>query len=424
MILGVLASDKLVTTTNAILSEIFTGIKDINKIIILSEEKSKRDYLGLKDIVRIFGTETEIEEKELGRGLKSWRQNLQDINIDIADITPGRKYMAYSVIAYSKAKEVRYVYLPEEDEGYKIFGYVPFNELQVFNMRSGETVNFDPPKTIKGLPKDNELSPIAVTALINTYKLLGNVTIENSDGEEIPVEDPYDLRKNVENQHELRKNQDFYEECLLRSGFLRYKEEEEIRKEEGSFFIADTNAYIKIGPRLKYLTYFKEYGYRLLASKSTYNELQNKTNSTQKDEKLYQFYMGMESYRLSHTPPISEDKKFGDISLIEESKRLKSELPDKLVLITADVMLANSARSKGISTILLKNIVKGKGDIGEFLSCMKYFTDSFISIKINGETVAKIPKVRTYEGKVRIITEKEELNYPYLLSVTENFLKS
>jgi len=410
MILGVLGSDKLVTTTNAILTEIFTGIRPIDKIIILSEEKTKRDYTKLKEIVKVIGINSEIEEIELGKGLKSWREKLKNVDIDVADITPGRKYMAYSIIAYSKAKEVRYVYIKEESKGYHIFGYIPFNEMEVVNMRTGEKINFDPPQTIKGLPNDNELSTTATDALINIYSLLGKVTIENHYREiqEFEISDPKDENEEL---------------CLLRSGFLRYKEEDEIKNEaqKGSFFIADTNTYIKIGPRLKFLTYSK-IGYRLLASRATYNELQNKTSSTQKDEKLYRFYMGMESYRSSHTPPISEDRRFGDTNLLEESKRLKSELPDKLVLITADVMLANSARSKGVSTILLRNVNKGKGDIGVYLNCVKYFTQN--SIMVEGKKVAEIPKVREYEEKIRVKTIKEELNYPFLLSITENFLKS
>ncbi|BDC17114.1 PIN domain-containing protein [Acidianus sp. HS-5] len=410
MILGVLGSDKLVTTTNAVLTEIFTGLRDVEKIVILSEEKSKRDYGGLKDVIKILGIDAEIEEVELGRGLKSWRNKLQSINLDVADITPGRKYMAYSVIAYSKAKNVRYVYIAEEREGYRIFGYIPFNEVKVYNMRDGEEINFDPPKTAKGLPKENKLSVIATPALINIYSLLGKVTIENSFRESTPEE----ITKPTDDNEEL---------CLLRSGFLRFKEEEEIKKETGSFFIADTNSYIYIGPRLKYLTYSKEYGYRLLASRSIYNELQYHTNSTQKDEKLYRFYMGMESYRKSHTPPLTEENnRFGDMPLIEESKRLKSELPEKLVLVTKDVGVSNTAKSKGISTILLRNEIKGEGNIGEYLNCVKYFTET--SIKINEETVATIPKIREYEESVKIKTTKEELNYPYLLSVTENFLKS
>jgi hypothetical protein len=43
---------------------------------------------------------------------------------------------------------------------------------------------------------------------------------------------------------------------------------------------------------------------------------------------------------------------------------------------------------------------------------------------VEGKKVAEIPKVREYEEKIRVKTIKEELNYPYLLSITENFLKS
>ena len=76
-------------------------------------------------------------------------------------------------------------------------------------------------------------------------------------------------------------------------------------------------------------------------------------------------------------------------------------------------MLANSARSKGVSTILFVN--KGKGDIGVYLNCVKYFTQN--SIMVEGKKVAEIPKVRKYEEKIRVKTIMEELNYTYLLSI-------
>jgi hypothetical protein len=52
--LAVLGSNKLVTTTNALLSEIFTGLIQ-DHVTILSEERPEKDYSYMKDLVLLPG---------------------------------------------------------------------------------------------------------------------------------------------------------------------------------------------------------------------------------------------------------------------------------------------------------------------------------------------------------------------------------
>ncbi|QIW24079.1 hypothetical protein EWF20_07935 [Sulfolobus sp. S-194] len=145
MILGTLGSNKLVTTTNAILTEVFTGVKP-DKILILSEETPERDYTKISNILKLFGINSSIAIEVIGKWIKEWKDKLPRIKMDIIDITPGRKYMALATYVYSNTQEIRYVYLKEESEGYRVFGYVPFHDLVVYNVRSGEVIDFDPQK--------------------------------------------------------------------------------------------------------------------------------------------------------------------------------------------------------------------------------------------------------------------------------------
>jgi len=134
MELAVLGSNKLVTTTNVIFTEIFTGIFP-DKISILSQDSSNVNFASLKKALKILGIDAEIENKIIGEEFKKWTEFMETYTPDVLDITPGRKIMALSSI-YSKSKEIIHVYLKEEEKGYGIFGWVPFTELKVYNIRT------------------------------------------------------------------------------------------------------------------------------------------------------------------------------------------------------------------------------------------------------------------------------------------------
>ncbi|MDT7873674.1 MAG: hypothetical protein RRB18_08695 [Sulfolobaceae archaeon] len=393
MILATLGSNKLVTTLDAIMTELFTGIRP-DKILILSEEARELD---LTKIMKSFGINAETKVLELGVGINNWREKVKDISIDVADITPGRKYMAIAVLNYSQAKEVRYAYLKEEGKGYHIFGYVPLQEITVFDVRKGTSVSYDPPKTLPNLPKKVDIEVESLKALVNLYSLLGKVD--------------YD--------------EDFEELCKLRSGGVRFKEEEEIREyvKKGYFFLADVNAYVHLGERLAKITWDRENGPRLLASRSTYNELLRLTKSTQKGEDP-KFFLAMSSYRRIHKQvPVSESDRGSDVALIDEAKALKKELPAPLAVISGDLGVRRSGVSQGVEVILLHDRTKGQSDVGEFLFCGSFYKN--IEISVDGEPFARVLKsVFPDEKKVTVETLKSEYNYAYVLSQLEETMKN
>lgn len=394
MIFATLGSNKLVTTLDAIMTEIFTGVKP-DKILILSEEARRID---LSEVMKAFGFNVETENLELGIGINAWRDKIKDIEIDVADITPGRKYMAIAVLNYSKAKEVRYAYLKEESKGYNIFGYVPLQEITVYDVRNGVSIPYDPPKTVENLPRKVEIDVESLEALINLYSLLGNVDY----------------------------GEDFEEICRLRSGDIRFKEEEEIMRDVKNryFFLADVNVYVFLGERLGKITWSKEFGPRLLASRSTYNELLSHTTSTQKGEDP-KFHLAMSSYRRIHKQvPVSESSRGSDVALIKEARALKKELPDPLALITADGGVGTSGTSQGVKVILLHDKVKGQRNVGELLFCESFYKNN-IEISVNGEPFARILKSKfPNERKVTVETLKAEYNYAYVLSKLEEIMKN
>lgn len=167
MKLAVLGSNKLVTTTNALLSEIFTGLIQ-DHVTILSEERPEKDYSYMKDLVFLFDVEPAIELRKVGRGIGAWRNEASSLAVDVADVTPGRKYTAIALYVYSKASEVRYFHVEDERSGYRVFGYIPFQQVEVYNLRSGGKIPFDPPEVKGGAELTSLLSLDSLRAFLNS----------------------------------------------------------------------------------------------------------------------------------------------------------------------------------------------------------------------------------------------------------------
>ncbi|BCU68021.1 hypothetical protein HS7_14580 [Sulfolobales archaeon HS-7] len=397
MIFATLGSDKLITTVDAIMTEIFTGIKP-NKILILSESvKVDKD---LRPVLRSVGIDSDVELRMVGKGIKRWREEISSLNVDVADVTPGRKYMAMVILNYTPA-EVRYAYVEREELGYKVFGYIPLNQVKVYNVRTGDEVAYEPPLTIEGLPTESKLSPIGIEAVYNLFSFIGKVD--------------YDPKPQEHSEEEI---------CARRGGFIRFKEEEKIGDfvNGGAYLLADTNVYVNVEERLGRLTWNKKDGRKLLASRAVYNEILNHVQSTQKDSNV-KFHLAMMSYKRLHQPPITTiEKGSGDIPLIREARDLKRELPDPLILTTSDVALSNAAKSSGVETLLLRTpITSSEGSTGELIYCMSFFKD--VTLTVDGEDFAIVKKNKTFEDKTSVISLKRNYNYPNMIQLLEELIE-
>ena len=408
MKLATLGSDKSVTTINAIMTELLTDINP-SEIYIYRETQPKRTLNGLKDVLKMLGISVEIYEKIIGEGVTTWKEKISKEDIDVFDITPGRKYMALASANYSHAKEVRYVYLKEESQGYRIFGYVPFEKLKVFRINDGKEIKINPPPyTINSLDREATLDAESLTALYNILKLHGEVKLRIG----------FDYIDDLDDE--------FIKTCKIRSGMLRFKEEGEIKDylKTNSVFIADTNIYINLGNRIRNLFYEKDKGFMLFPSTSVYNELDYKLKGTQKgDKKMVLFRLGMDTYNSIHKSFIQEVKKnmeeknkMGDVALKVEAENLKRNLPYNVIIITGDKGLALSSYS--VKTLLLKELSPSKDyDMGEFLYCLSfseyYYEGKRLRIEVNGKEVAEIVNGNDYKVKVKTLEPK--YNYAKVL---------
>lgn len=407
MILGTLGSDKSVTTLDAIMTEIFTGIKpDEIRIYREEESKDKEFYAKLESVLKLLGVNAKVVEVVIGDTFSAWKEKMTSEKIDILDVTPGRKYMAYAAAEYSSAKEVRYAYLKRETEGYRVFGYVSPKEIKVINLRDGSEISYTQP-TIQGGDANSKLNPIGLTAFYNLLSLSGKVNI-------------------LVGGDELDNNDNYAKMCLIRAGYRVFEEENKIEElaKQGYYFLADTNVYINLGFRIQKITKG-----RLLASRSAYNELSNKTKNTQKQSDTIIFDIGMYTYTKIHrTPPIiSEYKPQGDIPLINEARILKDNIVDQIAIITGDVQVANRAQSQKVKSILLSQLKpSNEGNIGELLFCLSYQSQYYdlhdpnsikkeVEITLDGRRIAILRPYIVNEGVVNVIVKDPRYNYAKLV---------
>lgn len=405
MILGTLGSDKSVTTINAIMTEIFTGIKP-DEIRIYREEGDSKLNLSenLRYVLNLLGINSRIKEIVIGNKISDWMNKMKDEKIDVLDVTPGRKYMAIISTNYSQAEEVRYAYLKDERRGYHVFGYVSPSEIKLINIRNGKEISYDPPLTVKDEDEISTLDREGLLALYNLLSLFGKVDILVGGESLNDIDDEY------------------VQTCLTRSGFKEYEEEKEIEEfaNKNYYFIADTNVYIKLGHRLGYLTKG-----RLLASRSVYNELLNKTKNTQKETKTILFHLGMYSFSSLHkNPPVGEYSRSGDIPLIEEARKIKDNIADPIVLITADKQVSYVANSHMVKSIWLNTIRNGKGDYGELLFCLSYrreymnstdYTRKDVILQLEDKEIVKLMPSSLGSGLTKVQTIDKKRNYAIMI---------
>ncbi|AWR95348.2 hypothetical protein [Acidianus brierleyi] len=390
MELGVLGSNKLVTTTNAIFTEIFTGIFP-DKISILSQDSSNVDFTPLKKALKILGINAEIQNKIVGEEFEKWIEFMEKYSPDILDITPGRKIMALSSI-YSKSKEIRYVYLKEEEKGYRIFGWVPFSELKVYNIITKAQLNLKPLKTVNG--GRAELDIEGLTSLYNILSLNGKVDIESESDEEIE------------------------KLCKMRSGILEFDEENVIRDKiaQGDKITFDTNAFIYLGYRLK------KYGSNVIPLRKVYDELEYNSTGSRPDDKTKMFLLGLSSYRFLHNPPPSNVNKGGDEGILSEVKEKMKE-NGNIWFVTQDRLESEKAKTRGINTILLKNLRPNPDKIkmGSYIHCLSVFSKVRLSIK--DEEVITISDGSPSEGH-SMVKSVEGFNYAEVIKNIQDFVRS
>ncbi|ABP95328.1 MULTISPECIES: PIN domain-containing protein [Metallosphaera] len=400
MILGTLGSDKSVTTINAVMTEVFAGVKP-DEIRIYREDSTKHEFQGLQEALNLLSLSPQIKEIQVGEDLEAWRNHMSSEEIDVLDVTPGRKIMALASANYAKAKEVRYAYIKYESEGYRIFGYVPFNHLKLLDLRTGGSVKLDPPP-VKKADSRSSLTRESLTALYNILSLHGKVEIEPS------VED-------VEDD----------EVCKRRSGFVRFSSEDLVsKKAEEGLIVADTNVYINLGNRLGELAR-RGRELRLIPSSRVHDELLGKIENSSKDPRLPRFILGLESYYQIHrVPPRSTQGNYGDKRLLEELRFMKMYVDEKVVFVTGDRELGNKA-SAHADTVILEGRREDKGDWGTYLECLGklQFKGRNPEIRVNGETVVVIekspnPSLNT-DYRTVVKTLRPDLNYAKVLEALQ-----
>ncbi|BCS93412.1 hypothetical protein [Metallosphaera javensis (ex Sakai et al. 2022)] len=403
MILATLGSDKSVSTVNAIMTEVFAGVKPEEIRIYredsngLGERKAK-----LEGALRLLGLSPQIREVVVGNDITSWRSRMREESVNVLDITPGRKYMALTAFNYVMADQVRYAYILQESEGYRVFGYLPFHHLRLTDMRTGDVVKLDPPPVTGGEPISS-LTADSLTALYNVLSLKGKV------GVKLP-----------------REYEDYEELCLFRSGFLRFSNEDLVTsKAREGIIVADTNVYIRMGTRLAELARVGR-NLKLLPLRTVYDELASRAMNSSRDPNLFTFLLGLDAYNAIHRVPGERRGERSDVSILKEVRSIKSYVMEKVIFVTGDRELGSKAMGFGVDTVTLEGIRVGEGDRGTFLQCLgriqartgkaRILLDGKEVVEM-GQTVAEGGELRT-----RVRTLVGELNYAKVLEYLQDLV--
>jgi hypothetical protein len=377
--LAVLGSNKLVTTINSIVTEIFTGLSP-SKIIILKEKTVEEDnelsgkMRELKEVLRYLNVNCEIEVKEIPAGFETWIKEVGKMDFDVIDITPGRKYMA--IASYFSSKHSRYTYIKDESKGYRIFGFIPFEEVEVWDLVKRQKIPLKPVNC--EAEGDSKLNSEALTSLYNILSMHGEIGVKVKD------------EVNMERVMKVDEIDEEAKPCYLRSGIWIYKEERELAKvisdQGGNLKLAfDTNMYVNLGRRIK------DFG-NVIPLESVYNELDRKVKLIQKNSLVKDkvFLLGMESYNEIHNVrPRRVGKQGGDVGILEEIKEVRKEAGN-LIFVTGDKTLAEKARVSNTIVMEFKEVerTKEKTRIGEFLECLSRLYKVYLTL--NDEEVVEI----------------------------------
>lgn len=165
----------------------------------------------------------------------------------------------------------------------------------------------------------------------------------------------------------------------------------------------------------------------LLASKTVFDELVGKVVSGSKDPKLWKFSLGVESYRDIHKIPFTKGgQSYGDRSLIEEIRNIKSNVQDQVILLTGDRELSTKASTLGIKTIFLSQETQGHMDYGEYIYCLSRSGRGLRkpTISVDGKDVVEIRENPGTElGITQVVTKDMRYNFAKVLELLQEIMR-
>lgn len=426
-VLGVLGSNKFVTTSNAALTEVFYGVRP-SRVKVLFETNTSLDLSPLQEALGLLGVNTQVEAAVVGRGPEEWARNLRSHgDVTVIDVTPAWKYM--TMIAYAVlggAARVRYIYIKNDREANKVFGYIPLDELELWELSPGRPSRVKEPK----LPEpstgaSSELRPDALTALLNLLRLRGRVSVSPSSTARGSPDyeprwgelNPFDLDSVVQEA----EGDDVVRLCALRSGALVLEGEDKVVSEarQGANLAFDTNVFINIGPRLPGL--LENYRNAAIPLPQVYRELT--LTAPPKGDATKDFVrrlLGARSFNELH-PLVAEwlgsargaggDK--GIVDFLSEAKKYIR----RPVLVTGDRNLYSYATASRLEALLLGAPRRGGGRYqGELVSCLSSFRELVLMIDDRG--VARL-RSDPYSGVTRVMDPERSVNYGPALQVLE-----
>lgn len=300
--------------------------------------------------------DTEVTLHEVS-GVGEWFAALDGLDVDVVDVTPGRKVHALALYsqAVGSGARVRYSYLMDEQRfGYMYPGYAPPHAVKLFEIHPElRELVYRVPEALLRDPWEGEASVPVLHSLINTARVTGSELRVSSKNLTLRL----DISKEPFSVAEARGK--YAEACLTYASFPSnvWEAVEEVRHcvRKGCAVVLDTNALMS-GMNEFLNKHVSGYGSLVTHIEPVMAEVMAFIEMKHSPDGLLRELAYLDAMVAGHvpTPKAARRSRRGDIEIIRSLNTVVASSPCTC-FITADRNLATAVRAKGaVNAIFLR----------------------------------------------------------------------
>lgn len=431
--LGIVGSPSIRVVLNSLGLELLSGLIPDKIVLFVEDESVGRvlvDYVSR--VTGVLENKPSVEYVVLGRDFSRWFN--PGVDVDLIDITPGRKIHVLGLYAYASEYEVpvRYAYVLDERRfGYKYFGYAPPYAIRLLEVTRGhvyplELKATEPP--VEASSSEFSVDPRVIHAYVNILRSQADKVVIRTCSSKAILSVRYEpvIEDVMESYSDKRKwacSIEDLEWCLDRGKPVRI--DLEVLKEcvsRGCSIVVDTNILV-LGLLDEIATYtpknLLEIPPPVMSELTLFLEAKGRALETH----IPRILGLLELWRHGLTTTISHER--GDQAIARHAQRLKSERKC-VCMITADKNLALLAKSMGINPVLVEqNHETSKLEetrLPQTIECLTLYKNTKITIPGIEEIEIKDYKLLKEENiKIKTHVKKKKL-FQLVKTLVENTL--
>ncbi len=360
-VLGIVGSPSVRVVLNSLGLELLSGLVP-DEIVVFVEDGELGEFVvdQVSRVVSVFEDRVPVRYVVLGRDFSRWFS--LGVDVDLIDITPGRKIHVLGLYAYASERgiPVRYAYVLDERRfGYRYFGYAPPYAIRLLEVVRGHVYPLElkiPEPLVRVVGEEFSVDPRVIHAYVNVLRSQATRVVINTCGSRAVLNVKYEpVVEEVEETYSgWRKRAcsiSDLEWCLDRGKPVRISVEA-LREcaSRGCSIVVDTNVLV-LGLLDEITTYtpknLLEIPPPVMSELTTFLEAKGRALELHVPKML-----GLvEMWRHGLTGMISHER--GDQAIARYAQKLKSERKC-VCMATGDRNLALLVKSMGIDTILVE----------------------------------------------------------------------